>query len=75
MNKDRIGIAEMPIRQLENSRRTEAHKKVLMKYDRRTREWFANHILETTTVEQCEECGLFYKPSLGHECEVKHDRT
>lgn len=41
-----------------------------IKYDKRTQAWFAENILETTTVEQCKECGLFYKPSLGHECEV-----
>ena len=54
--------------------KTESHKKVFMKYDKRTQWWFANHILETTTVEQCKKCGLFYKPSLGHECEVKGNK-
>ena len=46
-----------------------------IKYDKRTQAWFAENILEMTTVEQCKECGLFYKPSLGHECEVKGDKT
>lgn len=41
-----------------------------IKYDKRTRAWFSEHFGVQTTVEQCKECGLFYKPSLGHECEV-----
>lgn len=75
MIEDRIGMRFAEIRQLEHPRRTEARKKALMMYDKRTRAWFEEHILETTTVEQCKECGLFYKPSLGHECEVKGDKA
>lgn len=26
---------------------------------------------QQTTVCQCEKCGLFYKPSLGHKCKKR----
>lgn len=42
-----------------------------MVYDKPTREWFNKHPWEETTVMTCEVCGLSYKPSLGHRCEVK----
>lgn len=37
-------------------------------YDRTTKAWLNSHICQQTTVCRCEECGLFYKPSLGHKC-------
>ena len=37
-------------------------------YDKETEKWFKNHPDAQTTVMQCDKCGLFYKPSLGHKC-------
>lgn len=42
-------------------------------YDSETRKWFdslplADRFIIETTVMQCEDCGLYYKPSLGHKC-------
>lgn len=39
-----------------------------IKYDKKTSEWFRKHVGTETTVCQCDKCGLFYKPSLGHKC-------
>lgn len=39
-----------------------------VKYDKSTSKWFESHIGAQTTVCQCDKCGLFYKPSLGHKC-------
>lgn len=39
-------------------------------FDRATKAWFNSHIGQQTTVCQCDKCGLFYKPSLGHKCKV-----
>lgn len=44
---------------------------VLITCDKATREWFKKHPGAQTTVAQCEKCALWYKPSLGHKCEVK----
>lgn len=38
-----------------------------IKYDKETSKWFEKHIGCQTTVSQCNQCGLFYKPSLGHK--------
>ena len=38
--------------------------------DERTKKWFESHIGTESTVVKCEKCKTFYKPSLGHECEV-----
>lgn len=35
--------------------------------DERTNEWIKQHPWPTT-VTQCEKCGLWYKPDIGHEC-------
>jgi len=45
-----------------------------VEFDCETQAWFDQNPGAATTVEQCKECGLFYKPSLGHECEVKGDK-
>lgn len=37
-------------------------------YDKATEEWFSKRPGQESTVEQCDQCGLFYKPSLGHKC-------
>lgn len=42
-------------------------------FDAETRKWFRNHITAQTTVMQCEKCGLWYKPILGHKCKMKGD--
>ena len=39
--------------------------------DKATDEWFKQHPGARTTVTSCEKCGLWYKPSLGHKCEVE----
>lgn len=37
--------------------------------DEPTKKWFEKQPdYMVTTVRQCKECGLFYKPSLGHKC-------
>lgn len=44
-------------------------------FDEETQKWFnkqqCNGITTQTTVELCDKCGLFYKPSLGHKCKTK----
>lgn len=40
-------------------------------YDKATEEWFSKRPGQESTVEQCDQCGLYYKPSLGHKCKVK----
>ena len=40
-------------------------------FDKETRKWFERTKAPATTVVKCERCGLFYKASLGHKCEVK----
>jgi hypothetical protein len=45
-----------------------------VRFDLETSKWFKNHIGAQTTVMQCERCGLYYKPSLGHKashCKVR----
>ena len=37
--------------------------------DKATDEWFKKHPGLRTTVARCDKCGLYFKPSLGHECE------
>ena len=41
-----------------------------VKYDRATKKWFSSHAGQQTTVCKCEKCGLFYKPSLWHNCKI-----
>lgn len=42
-----------------------------VKMDAATTKWFRNNLGAQTTVMKCEQCGLYYKPSLGHKCKVK----
>lgn len=42
-----------------------------LNYDKATKDWLNKHIGYQTTVCMCENCGLFYKPSLGHKCKQK----
>ena len=44
-------------------------------FDEETEKWFENTKVPATTVMRCEKCGLFYKPSLGHKCEVKPSKA
>lgn len=43
--------------------------------DKKTKKWFADHpaLYYQASVVQCKKCGLWYRPSLGHECEMKGD--
>ncbi len=43
----------------------------VLHYDYETQKWLRQHPGYCTTVTQCEDCGLFYKPSLGHKCKKK----
>ena len=44
------------------------NEKMIVKYDNATKKWFNEHPCSETTVVQCAQCGLFYKPMLGHKC-------
>ena len=50
-----------------------------IRFDARTRRWFRERyerfgdVAAETTVCRCNACGLYYKPSLGHDC--KEERT
>lgn len=45
-----------------------------IRFDRETGRWFKKHPDVASTVVCCKDCGLYYKPSLGHKCkEVKRD--
>lgn len=49
----------------------EKPKNIRAQFDAETRKWFRSHIGVQTTVMCCEQCGLWYKPMLGHKCKVK----
>lgn len=44
-----------------------------VRFDPVTKKWMEQHGLGTyqTTVARCPECGLYYKPSLGHMCKKR----
>ena len=44
-------------------------------YDKATEEWFSKRPGQESTVGQCVECGLYYKPSLGHKCKKAGEKT
>lgn len=47
-----------------------------IRLDPATRRWFEKKPFGTqTTVVQCSDCGLFYKPELDHKCRVKKEST
>lgn len=50
-------------------------KQVRIRFDKKTKEWFRHNIMAETTVVQCEKCGLYYKPILGHGCRVQKGRA
>ena len=39
-----------------------------VEFDKETIKWFHKHPEKQTTLCKCENCGVFYKPSLGHKC-------
>ena len=39
-------------------------------YDAATTKWFKEHPFHQTTVVQCDRCGLYFKPILGHKCKL-----
>lgn len=41
-----------------------------MRFDRVTEKWMREHWGVETTVARCDECGLYYKPELGHKCKA-----
>ena len=45
-----------------------------IQYDKATAEWFLSHPFAHTTVTRCTECGLWYKPILGHKCKALKKR-
>jgi hypothetical protein len=49
-------------------------KQEVARFDDATRKWFVKHIGAQTTVTQCEKCGLWYKPILGHKCKMKGEQ-
>ena len=42
-----------------------------IEYDRATQEWFNKHPDVRTTTTQCPVCGLYFKTSLNHDCELR----
>lgn len=51
-----------------STKRTPVRMSERVKYDYATSKWFKSHPFNETTVMRCDECGLYYKPSLGHKC-------
>ena len=49
-------------------------KTIRVRFDYATEKWFKKNPMNQTTVMQCKECGLFYKPSLGHRCKKKNTK-
>ena len=43
-----------------------------IEFDEATKEWFKQNPDKQTTIAKCENCGLWYKPFLGHKCEVNN---
>ena len=45
-----------------------------IRFDSRTTKWFQEQefkgLFTETTLARCEACGLYYKPSLGHDCKA-----
>lgn len=48
---------------MENERRLDP---VTEKFFRNKPKWYR------TTLAQCEKCGQYYKPDLGHKCHMEH---
>lgn len=41
----------------------------MIRHDKLLIKWFQEHPFAETTVMKCDDCGFFYKPSLGHICQ------
>ena len=39
--------------------------------DPQTAEWIDQHVGVQTTLDKCKNCGLYYKPTLGHKCKMR----
>ncbi len=48
--------------------------RIFVSFDEKTKEWFSCRPGIESTVCECENCGLFYKPSLGHKCKKKNKK-
>jgi hypothetical protein len=48
-------------------------EKEIIQCDKPTTEWLAKNRRQITTLCKCEDCGLYYRWALGHECEEKED--
>ena len=48
-------------------------KPTRVRLDDVTGKWAKAHPDHVFTARQCKDCGLFYKPSLGHRCEKETD--
>lgn len=46
--------------------------KLFIRFDEETKKWFSSRTGIESTVCECEKCGLFYKPLLGHKCKKKN---
>ena len=53
---------------MNGSKSRKKERKSNMGFDKETIKWFEKHPSEQSTVEKCPYCGLFFKPSLGHNC-------
>ena len=45
-----------------------SEKPIRVRLDSETEKWSKAHPDHVFTTRQCNACGLFYKPSLGHQC-------
>lgn len=66
-----VPIPRHPSRGGGGNRGSMKEKPIRVRYDYATEKWFKKHPMHETTVMQCEACGLYYKPSLGHRCKKK----
>lgn len=46
-------------------------RRINIKFDTATKKWLDDHPFAQTTMTRCSDCGLYYKPSLGHTCKEK----
>lgn len=48
---------------------------IFIRCDSRTNKWFREHVFDETTLVKCEDCGLYYKPSIGHKCKKRRNEN
>lgn len=63
-----------PIRARRENGGSMKEKPIRVRYDYVTEKWFKKNPMNQTTVMQCEACGLYFKPSLGHRCKKKNTK-